>query len=154
MTVRLAAVLLITTVSQAYGAISDGTYSNACVYPETMDEGGIELIIHSTGAKPSALLKVCQGGCWQEPIKEIMLSGNQITFSAADQDFTREGALAKTTIHRFTGTLRKGVLIIRSDGYLPPQHLKKQNRVNVENQYKEATGDNPASWPTPIQRCR
>ena len=154
MATKLAALVLMVTATQAYGAIPEGTYSNVCVYSETMDQGGIELQIRFIGEKPSVSLKTCQGGCWQQPTSGIVLSGDRMTFSAADQDFTQAGALAHTEVHAFTGTFRKGVLIIESHGYLPPQRLQKQSLLSARALAKSASGNDPSTWPAPVRRCR
>ena len=153
MAAKLATLVLIATVTHAHGAISEGTYSNVCVYPETMDQGGIELQLRLVDGRPSVSLKTCQGGCWQQPTSAIVLSGDRIAFSAADQDFTESGALAHTEVHPFTGTFRKGMLIVESHGYLPTQRLQKQRQLGTARA-KSASGNDPSTWPAPIRRCR
>jgi len=147
----LVAMALAVAVSQV-DAGADSIYSNVCLYPKTLDQGGMELRIVRTSRSPSVKFRTCQGGCWEQPTSAVTLSKERITFLAADQSFDEKGKLAESVVHRFSGTFQKGDLVVASPGYYPIQHLKKQ-RHSVEAQAATDKGD-PAAWPAPVRRCR
>lgn len=137
---------LFMSVAQVHAAILDGTYSNVCMNSETGDLGGVELQIAHIGDRSTVSLKTCEGGCWQQPTRAIVMRGNQIVFSAADQGFDQSGKLVHTTVRRFTAIARGKGLVLESHTYSPGlQRLQKQPPGT-------STG-NPKEQPIPVHRC-
>jgi hypothetical protein len=125
----------------------EGVYSNVCLDPETGDQDGIELQLQVAGGAPVVTFKTCEGGCWEQPVSDVAVDGNHITFRATDQDFTPDGKLADSKVHRFDGTFGKRALDLESPGYYERQHLNKR-RLR-----KPLDGGDKAKWPAAVKRC-
>ena len=117
---RLAAVMLVAMTAQAQGGTYDRTYSNVCVDPKTSDMGGILFRIGHDAGKPTILLKICGGECWQYPTSEIAINGNRISFSAVDP-------VIKAS-RRFTAIVRENNLLLESSDIEPQRQSLRRLR--------------------------
>ncbi len=146
----LPAIALLALAAQPSTPELPATYSNVCLSRETGDQGGVELTLLTREGAPVVILKTCEGGCWRQATREVKLADGRIAFLATYQTFTREGAVAETLAHRFTGVVRGRTLVLDSPGYYGRQVLK---RVPVPAGLNDKVGPDPSTWPMAIRRC-
>ena len=142
------ALLLVAACTSAQAAISEGTYSNVCMHPETGDLLGVQLEIKYGKGKPSVLLWNCEGGCgWALITSELTANDDQVAFKGTEEGTSYpSGKRVITGSWRFTATMRGNALVLTSPTYdTKSQLLRRQAQI-------KPTGDRKAQ-PIPVRRC-
>jgi hypothetical protein len=143
--VKVWLLIALVAAAPASAARYDGVYSNVCVEDETLDQDGIELRLDTSGGRPKATLKICEGGCYPEAVRDLSIRGGRISFLASEKLFDQDGKLAQSLVHRFTGVFVSNGLRLESAGLWPAQHLSRTRRAGP------ASG--PSDWPVPLRHC-
>ena len=127
----------------------DGRWSNVCLSRQTGDQGGMQLVLTSSGTAAAVGLKVCEGGCWAMPTRNVVLRKDRIAFTAEDRSYDAEGRLAESRDLRFEGQFAGATLKLSSAGFWEAQTLKRQ-RSDPAGAAAETLED----WPGPTRVCR
>jgi hypothetical protein len=151
---RLVALIWMLALGRVDAAPHDGIYSDVCVDHETGDQEGIELQLHVTNGAPTVILKTCEGGCDEEPSRQISLRGDRITFLADDKYVDAAGHPVETDVHRFTGRFEKGALTLRRVGLRKPERLTLWTTAGLRARRSRRPELSSSDWPTPVETCR
>ena len=146
LSIALAAAAVLVSPAQADPAA--GLYSDVCLSPDTGDQGGVELrLVYNAGA-PMVIFKTCEGGCWAQPTRAAALTGNTLSFIAANQAFDDKGVLADSQDHHFEVRFSGETATLTSRDY--PGHQTHRLR------HQKLSGPSNADlkdWPAITRRC-
>jgi hypothetical protein len=138
----------------AQAAPRGGVYTNVCVSPEDLDQGGDEVQFALLPA-PRGTFAWCAGGCVRSVMNDIRLNGDRISFSVTEHYFSdRQPPENSSVIHHFSGRFKGGVLTLTSsddpDFGRAVLHRKdwKPDRLSPKGAAAEQS-----EWPAPVRRC-
>ena len=115
--------VLLAVAGPASAAGLDGRWSNVCMSRQTGDQGGMEIVLRGGTV---ASFKVCEGGCWAMPVRDVALEGPALTFTAADQSYDGQGRLVQSRDVRFVGRFSGERLRLGAAGFWEAQVLRRQ----------------------------
>jgi hypothetical protein len=149
----LSAALAFSGSADAGSASLAGVYTNVCVSPETLDQGGDEVQLARRPA-PHGTFAWCAGGCVRSVMNDLRLQSDRLSFSTTEQYFTEQGAAAGSTTHHYSGTFKANSLtLVSSDDpdfgrvVLRHQSWKPDHLTLIGSTVEQS------EWPSPVRRC-
>jgi hypothetical protein len=140
--------------SAAQAAIRPGVYSSVCYVPEADDYGGYELQLRTDGPAPTVVFKMCEGGCYEQRASDVVLSGDTLSFKAA-QDLVDENGKKSTEVSVYSVRRSGRNLVVETP---PEEDLRLKTLRFQPGERPERPGDNPVAkgmkgWPAPTKQC-